>query len=90
MGERAHRPPPKESLGTGGECEQLEVLGGKEISVAALVDHAHLTVQLGVRVGPDLIHLAPNEIDVFVLARIDTERVPAGLGRGRFLSHCSI
>jgi hypothetical protein len=49
----------EESLGACGQCEQLEVLGGKEIIFAALVDHTHLTVQLGVRVGPDLVHLAP-------------------------------
>jgi hypothetical protein len=81
--------PPEESLGTCGKCQQLEVLGGKEIIFVAFVDHAYLTVQLGVSVGPDLVHLAPDEIDVFVFAGIDTERVPTGFWRGRFLSHCS-
>jgi hypothetical protein len=67
----------------------LEVLGGKEIIFAAFVDHAHLTVQLGLRVGQDLVHLAPDQIDVFIFARMDTEGVPTGLSRGRFLSHWS-
>jgi hypothetical protein len=67
----------------------LEVFGWEEIIFPAFVDHAYLTVQLSVSVGPDLVHLAPDEIDVFVFAGIDTERVPTGSWRGRFLSHCS-
>jgi hypothetical protein len=83
----AQTPPPEESGSTCRECEQLKVLGGKEIIFAALVDHPDLTVPLGFRIRPDLVHLTLDEIDVLVFARIDTECVSASLRRRRFLSH---
>jgi hypothetical protein len=67
----------------------LEVLGGKEVIFAALVNDTQLAVQFGVRVRPDLVDLAPDEIDALVFAGLDAERVSTGFDRGSLGSHSS-
>jgi hypothetical protein len=85
----ARTPPLEDSGSTCGKGQELEVLRGKEIILATLVDHPDLTVLLSVRIRPNLVHLTLYKIDVLVFACMDTECVPTGLGRRRFSSHAS-